>query len=1428
MLSRLNTTRSRTSTGSLRTSTSPKGFPIADQVRREGITVLNDPEDCAIDLIIVHGLNGAPHRTFYNESTGFFWPSELPKILPTARIMLFGYIADVTAGSANPLGVYQHAESLLLHLRNNRVGSKEMDRSIVFLGHSLGGIVIKQALVISSQRPSDSEILRLTKVIFFLGTPHRGSHLLDRSITKLGLNMMKLANREVPKNVKTVLQPRGDESFIVNSDFMRVKGQIAIVNFYEQVPRYPSQHLVVDKDSAVFDCEYSENIPVARDHEHLVRFENVEDDAFHMICQTLQRKIASLLEERAHTSRNGYTQQMMRACLKSLGEETAIPTNWSQFKEPHRDTLGWVWSNESDLKRWLQTGSGLFAITGKPGSGKSVLMSEVSNRLRKSYRHSYAAIVQHSFNTRGAQHEHSFDGFLSYAIIQIIRQCPSAFDAIMDEFIWIATDCGLSTTELCDLIDISRITWSTAHLRRALRSITSYTSQKSRMCFLLDALDECDEGTFSHGDLVGFLESLCLYAAKDSVCVCFSSRDLPTVTIPTMAGGFRMEDRNGPDITAYINDAWSKLLPLVRAGDSMKQMKSQLIQRADGIFLWAHLALERVQTALRDGATVAELSTAVEEIPDKLGDLFALLLGNIEKRYIKEANVMLSVVLSAHRPLTLGEFRYITVLQGDAGLSSHEKIENSPNMVQDDEAMKRRIRSRCGGLLEVKEVTDSWSDEPHITPASSQVVQFMHQSVGDFLTSTAEKTGDSRPNPLVTEGHVILAKCCTQYITLKEVQDLGCQIKGGSGLFKQSQTFVRRKFPFLGYAAEFCFHHCEEAEKLSAPQTDLIDTHFGNGEKTFQNYVSVFDWIHRGERHFQGYTLLQLCVEKNLATYVDRRLARDSTDINELLDKGQSYVQVAVSKGHQETLRILLKYKAHASLPVSYFHSRSTLRENRWRAPYELPYEHLPPLVTACKDGNLQLVEMLLANGADISDCTVNYHNFRVNQALIAAAYSGKVDVVEKVLQSDPVTFSDPQIRLSAIIGLLDAFGGPLSEDGNSDKHSYAQRVDANLEISQLILQGIDVYQFDFETVSASSFWYMTGCNDDVLLRLIEIGTDFSGAINGFSFLHSACCQGSVDSVRRLLEHGADVAVAYGKDLTTCLQLALRNSSSSVLSYLLSLRTVPIDDTDISGNTALHTAARENAEEFVEVLLLHGADKRLRNFKGHRPFHYALSNRRLKDQVAMLERLVCDESDINFADTIDGVTPIQIAAACGALQTVEWLLRKGAGARAIDSHGRSAIHTAASSPSPDSTDTMTVLLEKHNLSATSIDYAKMTPLHHVLYSYEYDSVGSRMYDLDTDVAIANAKVLLRNGADVNAQDIQGNTPLHHAAWRGSAELIRLFLREGANPTLRDANGLLPLDLTKMEDVREILEGAMEDHRMAKKKAGAVIPDIVVH
>ncbi|MCK6509495.1 ankyrin repeat domain-containing protein [Myxococcota bacterium] len=53
--------------------------------------------------------------------------------------------------------------------------------------------------------------------------------------------------------------------------------------------------------------------------------------------------------------------------------------------------------------------------------------------------------------------------------------------------------------------------------------------------------------------------------------------------------------------------------------------------------------------------------------------------------------------------------------------------------------------------------------------------------------------------------------------------------------------------------------------------------------------------------------------------------------------------------------------------------------------------------------------------------------------------------------------------------------------------------------------------------------------------------------------------------------------------------------------------------------------------------------------------------------------------------------------------------------------------------------------------------------------------------------------MLDDGADINARDYNGRTPLHVAAAAGQAHTVQLLLQHGASPLVADRSGRTPID-----------------------------------
>lgn len=152
-------------------------------------------------IVFVHGLNPRSKPDFANATwthkNGNYWPSkQLPKRVPSARILVFSYNSKV-ARDTNENGIQEHANNLLdrlsgaresrhadvsAHIRTStedeltRHPQKNYNIPIIFIAHSLGGLVVKQALVIAKNDNTYINLRKATHGLVFFAVPHQGGH----------------------------------------------------------------------------------------------------------------------------------------------------------------------------------------------------------------------------------------------------------------------------------------------------------------------------------------------------------------------------------------------------------------------------------------------------------------------------------------------------------------------------------------------------------------------------------------------------------------------------------------------------------------------------------------------------------------------------------------------------------------------------------------------------------------------------------------------------------------------------------------------------------------------------------------------------------------------------------------------------------------------------------------------------------------------------------------------------------------------------------------------------------------------------------------------------------------------------------------------------------------------------------------------------
>jgi pimeloyl-ACP methyl ester carboxylesterase len=260
----------------------------------DGVKVLYNCTDASVDICFVHGLTGNREDTWTANGERTSWPEALlPSRLQKARILTYGYDAYVlrkTVASSNRL--IDHSTNLLNDLAAERASNDALSRPIIFVAHSLGGLVCKHALLLSRNKAEAhlKSISIHTKGIMFLGTPHSGSWMADwAKIPASALGFMKSTNKSLLKILET------DDQLLesIQVDFLSMLRSLSsngvllqVTCFFEELP-LPGIGKIVSKESATF-AGYTP-ISIHANHSDMVKFASAEETGFKRVVAELVR-----------------------------------------------------------------------------------------------------------------------------------------------------------------------------------------------------------------------------------------------------------------------------------------------------------------------------------------------------------------------------------------------------------------------------------------------------------------------------------------------------------------------------------------------------------------------------------------------------------------------------------------------------------------------------------------------------------------------------------------------------------------------------------------------------------------------------------------------------------------------------------------------------------------------------------------------------------------------------------------------------------------------------------------------------------------------------------------------------------------------------------------------------------------------------------
>lgn len=840
-----------------------------------------------------------------------------------------------------------------------------------------------------------------------------------------------------------------------------------------------------------------------------------------------ERNSAHHITQEEHISTN-----RREELLKSLDFQQ-IDARKATLKNAHKKTCRWFLSH-TDYLDWLDREKipqhdGFLWIRGKPGAGKSILMKFLYLHMRKKDQPGQILTASFFFVARGDSLERSVSGMYRSLLLQLLEGFPDLQRLLDDQEMMPRNMVGCPPLNL---------------LKDLFHAAVSSLANRSFTCFI-DALDECDEQQVM--DMVEFFDELAEYCTENGVRfrVCFSSRHYPYIDIRS---GIRLtlenEGGHARDLEAYI-----KSNIRIKNPSLVKELMPILLEKAAGVFLWVALVVDILNEENNRGRLA--LRKRLSEVPSGLSELFKDMLTRNQKD-MEELLLSILWILFAERPLRPVEY-YHALWTGlsSKGLADPEMptFETSDA----DDCCERCVTSSSKGLAE-------------ITKAKQPTVQFIHESVRDFLLKDGG-LNDLWPNlgsDFESQFHDRLKSYCHAYLCHPNVQRLfDNQLPGDSQL---EPTNILKGYPFLEYASQCILFHANAA-------ADVVS------QERFLNQFPVSDWMQRFNifekykirKYSEGVDILYILADRGFPALIRTRL-KTNASIEIQGGRFRSPLLAAMAKGNKDSVASLLGLS-------SSFCDGIDITEGL-KADMDSVRERHTPFTWACGKGYTSLARLIFQKFVHMDD-----EMEQKSSGLLEASKSGHMETV-KWLVGQGVNF--------------------VTNSGRAPLSSAAEKGHAAI-VKMLLENGAPVEVKGGRYKQAPLSLGARKGHIAVVQLLVEEGADIDTKDdNGKTALSWAAQWGYTAIVQLLLGKGAAVDVRDSKGRTP-LSWAAYNGHADIVRLLLE-KGAAVDVKDTKGDTPLHKAAHVRDIYFIQLLLEMGAAVDIRNDEGWTPLWMAASH----------------------------------------------------------------------------------------------------------------------------------------------------------------------------------------------------------------------------